>query len=263
MRLLTVLLVIAVAIFASAPASAEVVFFDDFEHGADWDLIGTPVVPVGSWSLNGGTTANSMMAYWTPTHGGLPDSNVFGGRKYGATIRGIPDCDAGVVTNVDAQFSAQSNALDLVRFEADIYGQDGNGSSGIACDLKIAMLSGSTEVNSVTLSGGSSIGSVLLGAVATNMTYALNEWHHVTMDYSPTTATFDLTIDNQTLTGLAMTTPSAVDGFRFVETSAGTDRWSCFDNVKVSVSPIPEPSTLMLLACGLFGLLAIVWKSHK
>ena len=84
------------------------------------------------------------------------------------------------------------------------------------------------------------------------MTYALGEWHHVSMDYHPTTSTFTLTIDDQAPLTAAMATPSEVDGFRFVQTSAGQDRWSVFDNVKVSVAtPVPEPSTLALLACGL------------
>ena len=228
-------------------------FFDDFEHGTDWAPIGTPVVPVGSWSLNGGTTGNNLMGYWATTGGGLPTSLVFGGRKYGATIRGGPDVTNGVVTNSDAQFAVQSDASDLVRFEAEIFGQV---AGATAADLKISILSGETELNSVLLSGGASIGSVSVGGVATAMTYALGEWHHVAMDYHPTTSTFTLTIDDQAPLTAAMATPSEVDGFRFVQTSAGQDRWSVFDNVKVSVAtPVPEPSTLALLACGLVGLL--------
>ena len=52
-------------------------------------------------------------------------------------------------------------------------------------------------MNTVLLSGGASIGSVLVGGVATSMTYTLDQWHHLTMDYHPTTSTFTLTIDDQ------------------------------------------------------------------
>jgi hypothetical protein len=201
------------------------------------------------------------MAYWETTHGGLPDSRGFGGRKYGATIRGVPDVDAGLFTNVDAIFAAQSSASTQVRFEADIWGQNAGNTSA---DLQLSFLSGTMPSNFVSLSGGASTGSVLVGGMATGMTYSLGEWHHVTIDYRPTTSTFSLAIDAQTpLTGLAMTTASAVDGFRFVETSAGKDRWSCFDNVTITTSQVPEPASIMLLVSALLGLVAYAWKIRR
>jgi hypothetical protein len=252
-----VLLVLAATMFVASPAYATLVFYDDFEDGDDWGLIGSGIVPVGSWSLNGGTTGNSMMAYWETTHGGLPDSSVFGGRRYGATIRGMVDVPAGAFTNVDAQFAAQSSPSDLVRLEAEIYGQN---SGNTACDLQLSFLSGATVANSVVISSSG----ISVGGSATGLTWGLGAWHHVTMDYSPTASTFTLAVDAQTpLTGLAMTAPSAVDGVRFVQISAGKDRWSCFDNVSVTTMPIPEPSSIILLVSAVVGLLAYAWKSRR
>ncbi|MBN2292355.1 MAG: DUF4082 domain-containing protein [Pirellulales bacterium] len=230
-------------------APSTTLFYDNFDgvgatHASQ--IIAAPAPVVGTWSLSGGGTSNFR---WSKTSGlaGLPATAE--GDLFGMSLRP----GTGSLTNIDANFALQSDVTDTVTFEAEVWGQNA-GSTPV--DLKLSILSGGTELNDVTFSGGSTSGTVLVGGVATSLTYALNQWHHVKMDYHPTDSTFDLTVDGQTLTGLTITTPSAVDGFRFVETSTGNDRWACFDVVEVTLtSPIPEPSTLALLACGLVGLL--------
>jgi hypothetical protein len=262
MKSSTFLLALAAVLFVSAPAFADtVVFYDDFESGVAWEGLGTSSVPVGSWSITGGVPTNSLYVNWAPPdHNGLPHSYAFG-TMYGGTIRGMPEVAGGLYNYADAQFAVQNIASNRVRLEAEIYGQNAGATTA---DLKLAFLSGTTELNAVTLSGGASIGSVAVGGTATGLEYSLGAWHHVTMDYSPMTSTFSLAIDGQTpLTGLAVTTPSAVDGFRFVETSAGQDRWSCYDNVKVSVGAVPEPSSIALLVSAIMGLVAYAWRKRK
>lgn len=240
---------------AGPPPPTTTLFFDDFENGTHVTTIGT-VAPVtgNGWNLNGGGIGGAYYWHQATTGGGLPATAS--GQLYGMTIRGAADISGGNFTNIDAQFAEQSNAADLISFEADFFGQIA-GSTPV--DLELSILSGLTEANNITLRGGSASGSVLVDGVATSLTYGINQWHHLTMDYNPTSSTFDLTIDGQTLTGLAMTTPTAVDGFRFVETSVGEDRWVMFDNVEVTLtSAVPEPSSLALLACGLMGLIACV-----
>ena len=264
MRSLTVLLALVVALFVSVPAFATVLFDDNFESGTHGDPLGAANPGPGTWALSGQVPDNSLYLKISTAGGGLPASAY--GAVYGATIRGIPEVQNGGYDYAEAPFAAQSNASSQVQFQADIYGQDGNGPNNTPVDLKIALMSGTTECNSVVIEGGSSTAtsSVSVGGVATGLTWGLDAWHHLTMSYNPTASTFSLAIDAQTpLTGLAMTTPSAIDGVRFVQTSAGMDRWSVFDNVQVSVSSVPEPSSIALLVSALMAFAAYARRKRR
>lgn len=255
MKRVNFLLVLAIAMFISAPAFAGILFFDNFESGAHGDPLGTAVV--GTWALSGGVPDNSLKLKVPTAGGGLPASIY--GAQYGATIRGMPEVAGGLYNYADAPFAVQSNPSSLVRFEAEVYGQN---AGSTACDLKIAFLSGTTESNFVQISGTASGGVVSVGGTATSLTWALGTWHHVTMDYNPMASTFALSIDNQTLTGLAMTTPSTVSAVRLEQTSAGQDRWSVFDNVTIT-STVPEPSSLALAVSAMLGLVAYAWQKRR
>ncbi len=261
MKLLNIVLVSAILSLASS-AFAGMLFFDDFERG---DLVGLEAITnnqpaVGVWTVTGDDLDYGYKGDWHPAANGIPDSYVFGGQKFALTIRSGNNITAGEYTNVNATFAAQNNASEVLRFETDFYGQN---AGSTPADLKLAMLSGDTELNAVTLSGGAAAGSVLVGGVDTGLTYSVGGWHHLTMDYVPGSSTFSLAIDGQTpLAGLA-TTPSAVDGLRFVQTSVGQDRWSVWDNVSVTSSAVPEPSCIVLLSVGVFGLMAYAWRKRR
>ncbi len=237
MKQLLLLLFVGVTLCISSPVSGVTVFFDDFERGP---LVGLEAITnlqpaTGLWTVTGNQTVYGFKGDWHPASGGIPDSYVFGGQKFALTIRDAVNVGGGTYCNVNATFAEQASASDVVRFEADFWGQDGDAA------LKLAFLTGDTELNDVTLLGGAS-GSVSVGEVDTGLTYTLDEWHHVTMDYSPMTSIFSLAIDAQpAVTGLAIT-PSAVDGFRFVQTSELQDRWSVYDNVLVTVTADSAPN---------------------
>jgi hypothetical protein len=84
-------------------------------------------------------------------------------------------------------------------------------------------------------------------------------------DYTtaPTGGTFAL----QTLTATATSANSGLVGIQFIGHSpsgASTLYQEYIDNVSLSVvTSTPEPSTLVLLASGLFGLLCYAWKKRK
>ena len=225
------------------------IFSDDFERG---DLVGLEAITnnqpaIGTWTVTGGDTDYGFKGNWHPASNGIPDSYVFGGYKFGLTIRSELNVQAGQFTNLNATFASQSNASDTVRFEFDTWGQDGD------CVLKLAMLSGATELNDISLFGGAAGGTISVGGVDTGLTYSVGSWHHLAMEYNPMASTFSLSIDGGTpVTGLAIT-PSAVDGLRFVQTSANYNRWSVFDNVLVTT--VPEPTSMGLLFLGGLGAL--------
>ena len=176
------------------------------------------------------------------------------------TLRDTTDVTNGVYPHCDAEFATQSNPANLVQFDADIWGT--KSTSGKYVDLTLAMLSGTTALNSVLIHADASSGSISVGGTGTSLTWGLTAWHHVTMDYYPTTSTFTLAVDSQTPQTFAMTTPSAVSGFRFVQTSPYYNRWSCFDNVQVT-GTVPEPSSIALTVSALLGLVAYAWRRWR
>jgi hypothetical protein len=266
MRLWRAISIVIVLSLMVSSASAATLFFDDFERGTfagtnELDAV-TDDGPLtsGAWTVSGVDPDYGFKGEWHPASGNIPDSYVFGGHKVGMTIRSAKAIKGAGYCDMDATFAEQNSAAEAVRFEADFYGQT-PGSTTV--DLKLAMLSGATELNSVVLSGGASGGSVVANGVNTVLTYSTGAWHHVTMDYTPGQSTFTLAVDSQTaVTGLAAT-PSAVDGFRFVQTSTGQDRWSVFDNVSVTSSAVPEPSSVVLLFGLGIGFVAYAWRKRR
>lgn len=197
----------SVVLFAASPTLAETLFFDDFENPALGTAtnFGTDVTAnPGTWVITGGP----YDFRFAPSILSVP--SVDGSGYYGSTIVG----NSGTLhTYLNATFTPQSNVADLIRFDIDCQ------SLSAAATMEIAIGSGGSQYNSVALGSGSA------------------SWYHVTMEYYPGASTYDLTINGQPQTGLAMTAPTAsVDSF-YIHGTGGN--WASFDNVSVtSVAPV-------------------------
>ena len=229
-RNLLLLAFVSVALFVASPAFAETLFYDDFEgFGSSTHFTVDSTADPGTWARSGDGVYDFRFA---PTV--LSTPSVDGSAYYGSTLVGASGTQH---TYMNANFTPQSNTADLIRFEIDC------SSLSAAATMEIGISSGGTQCNSVALGSASTA------------------WYHVMMEYYPGASTYDLTINGQTQAGLPMTTvATTVDSF-LVHGTGGN--WASFDNVSVTsvVAEVPEPSTIALLTCGLFGLL--VWRKRK
>ena len=225
---------VAAALFAASPAMAETLFYDDFEgFGSSTHFAIDSTADPGTWTRSGDGVYDFRFA---PTVLSLP--SVDGSGYYGSTLVGASGTQH---TYINANFAPQSNPADLIRLEVDFAAIASNST------MEIAIGSGGTPCNPISL--GSNTG-------------PLNTWHHLAIEYYPGAATYDLYVNDLELADLPMATiPTTVDSFYFHGTGGN---WASFDNVSVTVIPaeVPEPSTVALLVCGLFGLL-FVWKKCK
>jgi hypothetical protein len=245
MRSLRMFFAVTSVLLLSTPVFATVLFEDDFSTHAEGALAGP--APTGSWTYDLGTTGTAYVFQGVVGDcPGAPD-----GSKYLGMLRGSDYWPQAIAT-----FATQSNPADLVRFEADIFG-------GASPDPYIAINSGTATNNYVMAVPTGTI--YVPGSPATSSltwTTAPPAWHHVTMDYHPTATTFDLTIDAATQKGIAMGVAGPIDGFSLTNV---VNNWALYDNVKVTLNPgvVPEPSSIVLLASAVLGLLAYAWRKYK
>ena len=87
--------------------------------------------------------------------------------------------------------------------------------------------------------------------------YQTDKWQEWDVDYVVGTSTYTLTVGGISQSGLPAA-PGAVGGVCFVNSGASAGGYYLD-----AVSTIPEPSTVMLLASGLLGLLAYAWRKRK
>jgi hypothetical protein len=219
---------------------ATTVLFQDncATYPADSNLAGG-AAPTGSWTVS---LKDSGMAY---IHNGKVGdcSGAVDGSNYLGILRN------GGWSQVDAVFAAQSNPSDLVRLEADVFG-------GAAATPYLAMNLGGAEKAYVMPVPA---GTIYFPSSTAASAWTTGVWHHVAIDYHPTAATFDFSIDGNTQAGIATEAAGAIDRFSL----ASVGGWALYDNVKVTLTATPEPSSVVLLAAGLVGLLAYAWRKQR
>ena len=228
----------------------ETVMFDDnFDSGTVGSLPGP--ASVGTWVVGGGVEADMQVVDSNPPQQPAPLEAV-----------SIPNYLSIVRTGwnqMTATFERQANPADRIRFEVDFYGAAG-------AYPYVDILDGGTELNWVMGKGDGSIGVPGDPSTAT-ITYNLDEWNHMKMDYSPAAGTFDLSVNGNVQMGIPLAV--VTDGINAIGLSCvvnGADNGALFDNVLITLNdpiPIPEPSSVVLLISVMMGLAACARRKQR
>ena len=236
---------VAAALFAASPAMAETLFYDDFEDGltTNGHIADNVSVDPGSWTVDG----NVYDFIFTDIFGfGYADGGTTG--RYGSTLKGTKTGEGYVSTNLIAGgFTPVSDPTTLVRFEGDIAIDNPSTSDGNGLDFTI--MDGTTASDPLVFAPGNGI--------------ATDTWYHLALEYYPGASTCDYSINGSPAQSVPLSAPvSSISGIRIRGLSSTT--WVGIDNVEITAiaAEVPEPSTVALLICGLFGLLC-VWKKRK
>ena len=239
LRQLLVLLFVGALCVPSPAFGGTIVFSDDFESSTYGVLPDSPAV--GTWTefdSTPGVAPNHAIA------GNFGAQGMSGTNYFGAVIR-----EAGIWNYMTANFTTElTDPTDVVRIDMDVYDNAGTphislyDSTGYYLAY-VMLLDGTVYVPG--------------DPATTTQTVDPGEWNHLAIEYSPGADNFDLYIDgdmvNVPVHGNGTGVGGNVSQIRFANVVG--DDWACIDNVLVTVTSVPEPSTLALLGCGLTGLL--------
>jgi hypothetical protein len=92
----------------------------------------------------------------------------------------------------------------------------------------------------------------------TGLHYSTNTWQEWDIEYQIGASTFSASVGGVTVSGLSALTQGGVGAFWAVNGSNVAGSW-----YMDSVASVPEPSTIVMLACGMMGLLAYAWRKRK
>jgi hypothetical protein len=250
--------------FAVATASADITMFAD-----DFEGMGTAVSP--------GTYASNLGGDYNPT-GGSPGSWAIT-EQYADRIQVTNS-----TTSPDPGAYQGNNYLRIVRDGNENYAQMNFATQGMGQTYEwkanvylpaewagnpMGILgNGGALFNIITNYDGSHAGAIhsYTGpwppSNLASVSFAIGKWQQWKLDYTEGTANITLTVD-----GNSSTLPINASGaLSLSNISIFSDMGSgCYlDAVSVTnVTPVPEPSTLVLLTGGLLGLLAYAWRKRR
>ncbi|MBU4272136.1 MAG: PEP-CTERM sorting domain-containing protein [Planctomycetes bacterium] len=252
---LTIALVLISLVCFSSPASATIIFQDSFEGQTVGAAVSTLTPPIGlSYTGSAGTVRDTSTV--PPGGGGGGSSKFVAGSTAGGDWMFTKPADrtatAGqvITTELDAYYvsSTETTCNTFTTFPGDgtTWGtsawQIGVSPTGVLKKYE----GGADWVN-----------------VAGAPTIHTDQWIHVKVVGDYTAKTFTATVDGFTFSGVFSTGASAGNTYGKLYVSSPNYTSMFYDNVAVYTGVIPEPSTLVLLASGLVGLLCYAWRKRK
>ena len=211
------------AVFIAGPAYGVVLFEDNFDSGTLGSIPDNPAV--GTWAMQAGSVAASIQVTDSVAPGAVSIPN------YLSIVRGPDNTWNGMLST----FERLTNPTDLIRYEVDFYGTPGT-------RPYVNIYDGTTELNWVFGKGDGGIwiptGNGIESATA-SVTYNLDAWNHLVMDYQPTAGTFDFSVNGNLQTGIPLYQSSnGVDSIGLSNVVNGPGgSGALYDNVRITLNP--------------------------